>query len=227
MNYLLKTLVLLFIACLASTVTAGVTPASGGYEVSYDIDLRVGSSNGGDIQDTFIIEWNEGSEFNIDYAYTIAGKGKSSISHIISFEPTAALLIGYGLGVPGVGDEKDHLFTLTNSSFAKQATGLKWSQAFPGVPPEPRIGHNAMINLLKDAAAGDSASLDTLKYFVESEGYQAGFDPTGNFRVMEWTVGEPIDRLEPTPVPTMSVWGLGILAGLLGFIGFRPRMKSY
>ena len=105
----------------------------GGYKVDYDINLRVGSSNGETIQDTFIIEWNDNNDFNIDYAYTIAGKGKTSISHVIGFEPTAALLMGYGLGVPNVGDEKDHIFTATNSSFTSQVTGLKWSEAFPGV----------------------------------------------------------------------------------------------
>lgn len=33
------------------------------------------------------------------------------------------------------------------------------------------------------------------------------------------------EELEPETVPTMSVWGLGILAGLLGVIGIRRRMK--
>ena len=222
MKYLLRTLIFLFITYFTSTVSAGVTSVSGGYKVDYDIDLRIGSSNGGDIQDTFIIEWNESNDFNIDYAYTIAGKGKTRISHVISFEPTAALLIGYGLAVPGVGDEKDHVFTLTNSSFAQQVTGLKWSLAFPGVPPEPRIGHSAMINLLKDAATGDSASLDALKSFVVNEGYQAGFDPAGNFRVMEWSVGQPIDVL--ASIPTLSFWGLVLLTSLLGVFGFRRRL---
>lgn len=225
MKYFLRTLFFGFITCLASTAAASVTPVIGGYEVTYDINLLIGSSNGGDIQDAFIIEWNESNEFNIDYPYTIAGKGKTSISHTLDFKPTAALLIGYGLGIPNVGDEKDHVFTLTNSSFAEQVTGLKWSQAFPGIPPEPRIGHNAMITLLKDAATGNTLSLDTLKKFIVSEGYQAGFDPAENFRVLEWSVGGPIDRLDPTPVPAISVWGLGILAALLGFVSIRRRMK--
>ena len=80
-----------------------------------------------------------------------------------------------------------------------------------------------MVDLLKSAATGDSASLDTLKSFVENEGYQAGFDPAGNFRFMEWSNGAPIDRL--TSVPTISVWGLGLLTVLLGFIGSRRRKK--
>ena len=34
-----------------------------------------------------------------------------------------------------------------------------------------------------------------------------------------------ITEIIPTPVPAMSVWGLGLLAGLLGLIGMRRRMK--
>lgn len=198
----------LFALC-ASSANASIEPVSGGYEISYDINLGIGSSNGGDVQDTFIFEWNENGDFNVDYAYTIAGKGSTRIRHTISFEPSTALLMGYSLGKPGIGDEKDHLFTVNSSSFTNQATGLKWSQAFPGVPPEPRIGHNAMINLLKDAASGESSALDALKRFVETEGYKAGFDPAGNFRVMEWTNGFPIDYA--FAVPAISLYGLGIV----------------
>lgn len=34
-----------------------------------------------------------------------------------------------------------------------------------------------------------------------------------------------LDLVAPTSIPTMSVWGLGILAGLLGLIGMRRRMN--
>lgn len=39
--------------------------------------------------------------------------------------------------------------------------------------------------------------------------------------------GQPPAQPEPvTPVPTLSVWGLAILTGLLGFLGYRRRMKK-
>lgn len=59
--------------------------------------------------------------------------------------------------------------TLTNASFAGQVTGKKWSEAFPGVPPEPRTGHNDMIGLLQAAASGDSDALDAVTEFVQRE----------------------------------------------------------
>jgi len=31
----------------------------------------------------------------------------------------------------------------------------------------------------------------------------------------------------PTPIPTMSVWGLGVLAGLIGLLGIRRKMASW
>ena len=34
-----------------------------------------------------------------------------------------------------------------------------------------------------------------------------------------------LEYIPPNPVPTMSIWGLGFLAGLLGIIGARRRMK--
>jgi hypothetical protein len=47
---------------------AVVSPVSGGFEVSYDINLGYrGASNGSDIVDVFIFEWNA-SQFNADYA---------------------------------------------------------------------------------------------------------------------------------------------------------------
>jgi hypothetical protein len=201
---------------LVGGANAGViSVAPGSYEVSYDINLRILPTNGGDILDTFIFEWNDSGDFNVDYRDTIAGQSSTNISHVVDFEPTAAFLIGYGLGVQGVGDGKNHLFTLVNSSFANEVIGLKkWSEAFPGVPPEPRIGHNAMIGLLADAARSDDLSvremaLDKITDFVKNEAYRAAFDPAGQFRVLEWTV--PIGDV-PAPA-TLALFGLG-LAGL-------------
>jgi hypothetical protein len=190
---LILSLAILGLTCNAD---ADVTPVPGGYEVSYQIDLR-GTSNGLDILDTFICEWNENGDFSVDYPYTINNRGRTLINHTIGFKPTAALLMGYGLGIPGIGDEKDHMFTVISSGFANSVIGKKWSQAFPGVPPDPRIGHNAMINLLKNAAAGNASALNQLTEFVKKEGYKAGFDPIGSFRVFEWTIGLPIDTTIP------------------------------
>jgi hypothetical protein len=208
---------------MVNGANAGVVSVADGYEVSYGINMNPGSSNGSDIQNTFIFEWDD-SNFNVDYAYTIAGQGRTDINHTLHFAPTSALLIGYGAGIAGVGDEKDHLYTITSSAFTYTVGGLKWSEAFPGVPPEPRVGHNAMVSLLIDAAAGDADALSDLTDFVTTEGYVAAFNPAGGFKVLEWSTcpvdeepdGEggcrPVGGSVPEPT-TILLLGLGV-AGL-------------
>ena len=200
---------------LVGNTHASVISVATGYEVSYQFDMGGIPRNGNDIQDTFIFEWNENGDFNVDYGFTIAGRGSTNISHIISFEPTAAFLIGYGLGDPDFGDGKDHLFTFVNSSFAYEAAGHKWSEVFPGVPPEPRIGHNAMIELLAEAVGGDLTALNSLTNFVKNEAYQGAFDPAGSFKVVEWS-----RAVIPEPI-TFALFSIG-LAGL----GWSRRKKS-
>jgi hypothetical protein len=189
---------------LVNGAKASVISVATGYEVSYGIDMKSGGSNGSDIESTFIFEWDD-SHFNVDGAYTIAGQGQTYLSHIVPFAPTSALLIGYGAAVPGVGDEKDHLYTITSTDFADTVWGLKWSAAFPGVPPEPRVGHSAMISLLIDATAGDTGALSSLIDFVTTEGYRAAFDPAGGFTVVEWTTAQPV----PEPA-TLTGFSIGI-----------------
>lgn len=195
---------------LINSAKAAVTNVGTNFDVSYGINLT-GTSNGNNINGVFIFEWNN-SNFNIDSNFTIAGQGNTFISHTINFDPTSALLIGYGKGIAGIGDEKDHLFTLTSSDFADTVLGIKWSEAFPGVTPESRVGHNTMISYLINATAGDLSSIEALTRFVKTEGLNAAFDPAGKFEVLEWSVAGPVGSSIPEPA-TLVLFGLG-LAGL-------------
>jgi hypothetical protein len=208
----MRTLSLGLVVCFVSAGSAAyaaVTAVPGGYEVSYHVYLPGGTSNGQDIRSVFLVEWDESGHRSVDHAFSIAGRGSTRLAHVVGFRPSAALVIGYAEGIAGVGDGKDHLFTLTSAAFAEQATGQNWGVVFPGVPPEPRVGHNAMTALLQDAAAGDGNALDAIVRFVDTEGHRAAFDPAGRFRVIEWTIGTPIDG---EPIPTLSTVGLAALA---------------
>ena len=214
---------LLAASLVPAAVNAAVTPVEGGFQVDYYVSLAQGTSNGNDIQDTLIFEWNESGDFSAAFGPDISASGSTLLSHVIDFDPDSALVLGWGAGIAGVGDEKDHLFMLTNSAFTREVTGLKWSEAFPGVPPEPRTGHNAMIQLLQAAATGDGAALGAITSWVEREATGAAFDPSGNFRVIEWTVAQPIDIF--APVPTMTSAGLALLVlSLLLFARSRGGM---
>ena len=53
--------------------------------------------------------------------------------------------------------------------------------------------------------------------------FGGGDDENLGFADATFTV--QLTESESEPIPSMSVWGLGILAGLLGFIGIRRKMK--
>ena len=214
---------LALLCCFSSIASAAVTIVAGGYEISYDVSLPSGTSNGSNIQDVAVVEWNAAGEFGIETGFAIAGRGHTRISHIIGFQPDSALVLGWSAGVPGRGDEIDHLITLNNGAFVDEVTGRKWSEVFPGVPPEPRTGHNAMIALLQAAGSGDAGALNAISTWVQREAQSAAFDPAGGFRVLEWTIPNPIDTT--VPVPMMPWYGLGLLAFSLLFMArlFLPR----
>jgi hypothetical protein len=221
--------VAVYLLVMAGSASAGVISVANGYQIDYGIGMSPGTSNGSDIEGVFIFEWND-SNFNAAFGGTIAGTGDTYLSHIIDFEPTSALLLGYGEGIPGVGDGKDHLYTIASLAFSNTVGGLKWSEAFPGVTPGTRVGHDAMINLLGDAAGGSGTALDSIKNFVRTEGYRAAFDPRGDFVVLEWSTCPPgTTGFPPNCVPvggnipepaSVALFGLGF-AGL----GWLRRKK--
>ena len=207
-NTLKIVLLAILYICPIAAISA-VAPEGSGYRVTYDIDLRAGTSNGSDVEDVVIFEWNDSGEFSAEYGFSLPDHQRTVLSHVIDFQPTAALVMGWGAAISGVGDEKDHLFTLVNSTSASEFIGNKWSAAFPGVPPEPRTGHNAMIQLLQGAASGDASAVDALTTFVQREAIGAGFNPAGGFQLIEWSTAAPIPPVSAIPtLPTTALYAL-------------------
>jgi hypothetical protein len=197
---------------LALPATASVIPVGAGYEVSYGIDMTPGTSNGSNVGSVFIFEWDGSSHLNVDSGFTIAGTGTSVLRHVVPFAPTSSLIFGVGLGVPGVGDGKDHIYAVVNEAFAEDAVGLRWSQVFPGESDATRIRHDQFVTLLQQAAAGDAAAIATVSHFALTDAEDGAFDPAGNFRVLEATIfGPPVGVPVPEPA-TLALFGLGALA---------------
>lgn len=207
-----KALVAAGLLALAGMAHAGVTPSANGFEISYAFDLTRGTSNGSDITHAALFEWDD-THFSAMTLGPIAGRGSSVITHELGFAPTSALLIGFGPGVPGIGDGADHIYTFTSGAFAATVGGLRWSQAFPGVTPATRVRHDTMGSLL---VAGD---LNAISHFVQTEGRAAAFDPAGPFVVLEWSIClvepqspgcQPIGQSVPVPA-TLALLGVGLV----------------
>lgn len=182
-------------------------------QMHYAVDMNPGTAEGRDIQGLFVFEWDALGSLHVDGDFTMAGRGITVLERTLDFQPVAALLIGYGRGIPNVGDGKDHLYTLVDDAFAGSATGLRWSAAFPGTATQPRIGHDAMVGVLASAADGDAASLSQLTAWVQAEGHRAAFNPAGRYTMLEWTIAGPIGGNVPEPA-SLALVALGLAAAV-------------
>lgn len=189
---------------------AGVVAAPGGYQVSYSMNLG-GTLNGNPVTSMFILE-TDGTQFSVDYSFTAAATGPTTLSHIIGFLPTSALLIGLDEGVPGVGDGKTHIMMGMNAAFAQANVGKLFSAAFPAVNGQPRLGHDALITAIRSAEGGDQTALGIVSdFFTTGAGAYAAFDPAGGFLVMEYSGGVIASVPEPAALALLGA-GLFCLA---------------
>lgn len=209
----------IFISSLtfAFAASAGPVVTSGGYATTYSVNMTPGTSNGSNIESVFIFE-TDGTSVNVNRGIDIASRGMTNLTSLSPFLPTRTLIAGIGLGVPGIGDESDHIYMVVNEAFADAIMGSKWSGVFPG-NGSGRIRHNQFVELLSDAAAGNGTALGAVRNFVTGDAAAAWFDTSGRFVVTEFTfVGPPVGGSVPEPGTLLLV-----SAALVGMAGFGRR----
>ena len=183
--------------------------------INYNLNLK-STLYGSDITDIFIFE-TDGSQINVDYTFSAAAQGPSTITHDISFNPTLSLVLGLDLA-PLDSGLKDHLVVFMNYEFGAFAIGKKFSEVFPAIDGRDRVKHSTLVNTIKDFQPGDSEGLLLLTdFFTKDGGMFAAFDPDNSFRVIEFSSGSGRDQI-PEPA---SLLLLG--SGLFGMLGYRRK----
>ena len=181
---------------------ASVVAAPGGYEVSYSADVH--TLYGSPITSVVVVE-SDGSQFNLDANFSPISNGVFTLSHIIPFVPTSALVFGIDVSPTGA---RPHLVTFEDPGFAKTAVGRRFDATFG-------LSENIFLAAVPAAASGDLSAQQTLLGFFTGPGASATFNPDGQFLVLEHTVAVVVS---PEPA-TLAVFS----AALVGTAAVRRR----
>ena len=192
-----------------------VTSASA---ATYNYDFSYRSPNGTGFSDIVLYAEGEGQNDMYFVPGSLAPSGYASLSHTVSFEAELAMALGVSPRVVPEGEApKWDILVLVSGDFLTANTGLTWGEIFPR-DSFPR--HSVMTEILMGAHAGADADIATLLSFLSStEAQSAMFDPSGTFRVAQFTGLTPVPQI---PLPA-GAWLLLSALGGLGFMGWRRK----
>ena len=185
---------------------------------TYNYDFSYQSPNGTGFTDIVLYAEGEGQNDMYFVPGSLAPSGYASLTHTVSFEAELAMALGVSPRVVPEGDApKWDILVLVSDGFLNANTGRTWGEIFPR-DSFPR--HSVMTEILMGAHAGVDADIAMLLSFLASTEAQAAmFNPSGTFRVAQFTGLTPVD---PIPLPA-GAWLLLSALGGLGFAGWRRR----
>jgi len=204
----MKTLKVLVLLCTLVSVSAGASITA-----AYTLDLSAGTLNGNALTSVMILESGSGM-VNLDFPYVVPGSGVSVLSHEVAFVPTMSLIVGLDLPSTTGGDNKTHVIFFTNSIFANDALGRKFSEVFPNTH------HDDFISRMLLAEGGDATQIAWLTdFFLSGDGVNAAFVTSTQPVGIEYTYAV----FTATPEPqTLVLAGMGLLA----MVAVRRRLGS-
>ena len=204
-----------FIVALAFATSAQATTIQVGssYQTTYQMNMWQPTPTGNDIQAVTIFAWND-TAFAATTGYTIAGSGPTELVNTTDFAPTSALVLGYLAAVPGVYDEKRHVYMLADTAFSEYVFGLPPATTFSNVFG---FGEQATIDLLIPASGNDPVAADAallqLRTLVQTNFAPAAFSPEGSFYILKWSNVPPGPSGGTVPEPgTMALFSAGLAA---------------
>lgn len=196
---------------LINSVSAIVFPEFSDDRAVEKISIYPGSSNEHDIQSAFT--FGLGNNIN-----TTAGQGQAYLIPPINFAPTSALYLGYDLGLQGVKNKKDYLYSFANPADTGFMANTKRHNVNLGTDPGIQVGHSVKIDYPTEWAISSRDDLMTFSQFNATMDNQAVVDSTDGSRIAEWSSSISVSRNIPNPT-TLVFLGLGLVG--IGVVRWR------
>lgn len=203
---------------LINSVSAIVYPESSDDSAVEKISIYPGSPNEHDIQSAFIFGSGDHANNSVILTNTMADQGQAYFIPPINLAPTSALYLGYDLGLQGVKNEKDYLYSFTSPADTGFMANAKWHSVNLRTDPGIQVGHSVMMDYPAEWAISSRDDLMLFSQFNATMDNQAVVDPMKGSRIAGWSSSIPVNRNIPDPT-TLVFMSLGLVG--VGVVRWR------
>ena len=202
---------------LINSVSAIIYPESSDDSAGEEIRVDLGPSNTYDIQSAFIF----GSKIHASNSVILSNAMTDQVQAYlppINLAPTSAVYLGYDLGLQGVKNKKDYLYSFTKPADTGFMANTKWHNVNLGAAPGIQVGHSVMIVDPIKWAGSSRDDWMTFGQFNATMNNQDVVGPTKGSRVAELSAGLPVSGNTPDPT-TLVFLSLGLVG--IGIVRWR------